>query len=171
MKILVLITFLCNWCIITFANPGDSILTLNEMNIINPKVIKEIKRNLKEIRKVYHIMSPTDTFLIQFTRIDDIPYFTIIAKNRKDICKYEIPESEFLGYCKIKRNVFIICGDDYNQVRKKKHNKINFVIYDIPPVIDGYPPCWIYRIDIDEIKLVEKYIPKGKGYNIKFPWI
>ena len=53
--------------------------------------------------------------------------------------------------------------------RKKKEDHFSLILSDILPIIDGWPPCWTFRIEKKRIKLVERFIPKGNNYHIKFP--
>lgn len=165
-----LFLLLCNLCNYIYANQGDTILTLCRMNIVNPKVKKEIKKCIPDLDKIYNNGAPKDTFLISFRNINMTSYFVLIKKNGQKISKYEISEKDILGYCIIKKNIFIICGEDCNQVKRiKNDDKLNLTIYDIPPVFDGYPPLFVFRIDKDRVLLIERFIPKGNSYHIKFP--
>lgn len=164
-----LFLLLCNLCYNVYADYGDTILSLSRINIVNPKVKKEIKKCIPELKKIYNNCAPNDTFLISFRNINTASYFVLIEKNGRRISKYEITEKDILGYCIIKKNIFIVCGEDCNQVKRIKSGKLNLTIYDIPPVFDGYPPLFVFRIDKDRVQLIERFIPKGNSYHIKFP--
>jgi CO dehydrogenase/acetyl-CoA synthase gamma subunit (corrinoid Fe-S protein) len=152
-----------------YQSQGDTILYLNKMKIDNKKIVKVIKRNLKDMKDVYNLSAPKDTFLLSLYTINNNLYFTIIAKNRKKISKYEITEKDIHGYTIIKNNYFIICGENNNQIKKVKDDHFSLLLSDILPVIDGFPPCWSFMVDNDRIWLIERYIPKGNNYHIKFP--
>ena len=152
-----------------YSSQGDTILYLNKMKIDNKKIVKVIKRNLKDMKDVYNLSAPKDTFLLSLYTINNNLYFTIIAKNRKKISKYEITEKDIHGYTIIKNNYFIICGENNNQIKKVKDDHFSLLLSDILPVIDGFPPCWSFMVDNDRIWLIERYIPKGNNYHIKFP--
>ena len=152
-----------------YSSQGDTVLYLNRMKIDNKKIVKAIKQNLKEMKDVYNLSASNDTFLLSLHTINNNLYFTIIAKNRKEISKYEITEKNIHGYAKIKSNIFIICGEKNNQIKKMKDDHFPLLLSDILPVIDGFPPCWIYMVEKDRIRLIERYIPKGNNYHIKFP--
>ena len=173
MRKYILLAFICSFYVINIysynANQGEMVLPLTKVKLINSQIVKEIKRNLKDIKKEYKITESCDTFLISFYIRNNLPFFAIIAKNGKKISKYEIPENEILGYCLVRNNIFIICGEASNQIKNLRKDEIKLILYDFPPTIDGYPPCWIYRIDSDRIKLVEKYVPKEDNYHVKFP--
>lgn len=168
MRILILI-MLCNLCNSIYASQGDTILTLYRMKIVNPKVKKEIKKCIPDLMKLYDNCAPNDTFFVSFRNINMVSNFVLIEKNGQRISKYEISEKDILGYCIIKKNIFIVCGDDCNQVKRIKKGKLNLTIYDIPPIFDGYPPLFVFRIDKDRVQLIERFIPKGNSYHIKFP--
>ena len=155
--------------LIYHSSQGDTILYLNKMKIDNKKIVKVIKRNLKDMKDVYNLSAPKDTFLLSLYTINNNLYFTIIAKNRKKISKYEITEKDIHGYTIIKNNYFIICGENNNQIKKVKDDHFSLLLSDILPVIDGFPPCWSFMVDNDRIWLIERYIPKGNNYHIKFP--
>ncbi len=157
------------YCIPIYSNEDDTILYLNRLKIDNKKIVKEIKRNLKDMKDVYNLSAPNDTFLLAFYTIDNCLYFSVIAKSRKNICKYEITEKDILGYTIIKNNYFIICGENNNQIKKLKENHFSLLLSDVPPVIDGFPPCWTFKIEKNGITLIERYIPKANNYHIKFP--
>ena len=156
-------------CLIAYAAPEDTILTLNRMKIADVRIVHEIEKFLPDIRNTYNITAPSDTFLINFLTFKGCQYFTVIAKNRHKVCKYEIPETEVLGYTIIDKNVFIICGEELIKLKRKKKGKINFQLNDIPPAFDGFPPMWTFKIEKKKITLFERYIPKGNIYHIKFP--
>lgn len=173
MRKYMILVFICNFYVINTysynANQGEVVLPLTKVKLINNQIIKEIKKNLKDIKEEYKITESCDTFLVNFYNMNTIPFFAVIAKNGKKICKYEISENEVLGYCLVKNNIFIICGEAFNQIKSLKKDEIKLILYDFPPTIDGYPPCWIFKIDSDSIKLVEKYVPKEEHYHVKFP--
>ena len=152
-----------------YSSQGDTVLYLNRMKIDNKKIVKAIKQNLKEMKDVYNLSASNDTFLLSLHTINNNLYFTIIAKNRKKISKYEITEKDIHGYTIIKNNYFIICGENNNQIKKVKDDHFSLLLSDILPVIDGFPPCWSFMVDNDRIWLIERYIPKGNNYHIKFP--
>ncbi len=163
------------YCIPINANQGDTVLYLNRMQIDNKRIIKEIKRNLKDMKDVYNLSAPNDTFLIFFYTISNYSQFTVIAKGRKNISKYEISEDDIRGYTIIKNDYFIICGKndiyvkEIKDEKEKKEDHFSLILSDILPIIDGWPPCWTFRIEKKRIKLVERFIPKGNNYHIKFP--
>ena len=169
MKKKFLLLLLCLLSMFVYAASSDTTLVLNRMTIADKKVVREIKRNVSEIRNAYNITATSDTFLICFYCLDKTRYFSIIAKNKQKVSKYEIPATEILGYSIIKDDVFIICGEENELLFRKKKDNIEFILYDFPPIFDGYPPCWIFKIEDNTIKLIEKYMPKEKNYHIKFP--
>ena len=170
MKKNTLILLLCSLSCLVFAESNDTTLLLNRMDIADQYLVKEIKAYLPDIRNVYHITEPRDTFLIWFFSFDESQYFTIIAKARHDICKYEISETDILGYTIIAKNLFIICGEELIKLKRKKNKKEKqIVLKDTFPVFDGYPPMWTFKIENKEITLVERFIPRGNHYFVKFP--
>ena len=167
-KLLLIFVFLI-YSIPIFSSQGDTVLFLNKMEIENKRIVKEIKRNIIDMKNVCNLSAPNDTFLLSFYTINNNLCFTMIAKNRKKISKYEITGKDIHGYTVIKNNYFIICGEENNQIKKTKGDYLSLLLSDILPVIDGFPPCWTFMVENDRIKLKERYIPQGDNYHIKFP--
>lgn len=163
----------CNYCIFSSASyEKDSVMIeLNRVEINNKAIVRCIRNSLPDVKNVYGIREKADTFLVSFGKINNNPHFILIAKDKQQLSYWNFLDTTFSGYCTINKSIIIICGEAEDIIQRKGNKKISLVFFDIPPIIDGIPPLWLFEIDKKAVKLKERFISPQKGcYQIKFPW-
>ncbi|MBQ9215270.1 MAG: hypothetical protein IJ159_00770 [Prevotella sp.] len=146
-------------------------IELEKVEINNKAIVRCIRNSLPDVRNVYGIGEKTDTFLVSFGKIDNVPHFILVAKDNQKLSYWNFFDTTFYGYCVINKSIIIVCGEAENYIKKKGRKKITLKLYNIPPIIDGIPPLWLFEIDKKTVKLKERYVSPRKGsYQIKFPW-